>query len=236
MTSCEVYRQIWLILIVDPNILIKIEDPATMESRDAITLFGNYEQKAIAAPPTSAQMPTMTSGHNYKKVSPEMNGPEESRTQIIDPKEFRGSEGDSINSIAEEVNEIIETEALEELERVLAEKERLRIIEEKKEKAFQRKRKRVICCQRFCCFKDEDKLYNFNDKMPSYTQVMCWRFLRARRLSTKFHASKDSLMVLEKSGCQVFVSLLISLNYLMLYAEIIVPFILLIMQEETVTI
>jgi hypothetical protein len=72
--------------------------------------------------------------------------------------------------------------------------------------------------------------------MPTYTQVMCWRFLRARHLSTKFHASKESLMVLEKSGCQVFVSLLISINYIMLLTEIIVPFVLLIMREEILTI
>ena len=70
-----------------------------------------------------------------------------------------------------------------------------------------------------------------SDKMPSYTQVACWRFLRARRLSTKFYTGNDTLMRMEKSGCTKCVSLLISINYLALYAVVIVPFILISMQE-----
>lgn len=76
------------------------------------------------------------------------------------------------------------------------------------------------------CFKDEEGQYNLSDKLPSITQVCCWRFLRARRQSTKFHASKEVLEKMEKSGFTKCASLLISVNYLALYAVVIVPFIL----------
>jgi len=64
--------------------------------------------------------------------------------------------------------------------------------------------------------------------MPNYTQVCCWRFLRSRRLSTKFFTGEDSLIGIENSGYSVFVSLLISFNYLILYAVVIVPFVLIV--------
>ena len=67
------------------------------------------------------------------------------------------------------------------LEKEEEEKEKQRILAEKQEKALQRKRKRVICCQKFCCFKDEDGDYDLKDKMPTTIQVCCWRFLRSRR-------------------------------------------------------
>ena len=34
-------------------------------------------------------------------------------------------------------------------------KEKERLLAEKVRKAFERKKKKVICCQKFCCFKDE---------------------------------------------------------------------------------
>ena len=68
-----------------------------------------------------------------------------------------------------------------ELERQAIEKEKERKLAEKRRKAFERRKKSIMCCQKFCCFKDEEKEFNLDDKMPSYTQVICWRFLRARR-------------------------------------------------------
>ena len=65
---------------------------------------------------------------------------------------------------------------------MIKEKERIRA--EKERKAFERRRNRKICCQKFCCFRDEEQEFNLEDKMPSYTQICCWRFLKARRLST----------------------------------------------------
>ena len=61
---------------------------------------------------------------------------------------------------------------------------------------------------------------------------MCWRFLRARRQTTKFHQGNESLNSLEKSSYTSFVSLLISINYLMLYAVVIVPFVLIMLSED----
>lgn len=60
---------------------------------------------------------------------------------------------------------------------------------------------------------------------------MCWRFLKSRRTAVKFHTGNQTLEKLEASAFQVCVSLLISLNYLVLYAVVIVPFVLLIMHD-----
>ena len=70
--------------------------------------------------------------------------------------------------------------------------------------------------------------------MPSQTQICCWRFLRSRRLSTKFYTGNETLNALEKSKITFCISLLISFNYLVLYAVIIVPFILISIAEEVI--
>ena len=93
-----------------------------------------------------------------------------------------------------------------------------------------------MCCQRFCCFQDETQEYNLVDKLPSLTQVACWRFLRARRLSTKFFTGEVTLHSMEKSKFNVCVGLLISFNYLVLYAVVIVPFVLIANKEDLETI
>ena len=93
-----------------------------------------------------------------------------------------------------------------------------------------------MCCQKFCCFKDTENEFNLSDKMPSYMQVCCWRFLRSRRVTTKFYTSETTLKSIEKSGYSVCVGLLISFNYLILYAVVIVPFVLIATKEEIQTI
>jgi len=65
---------------------------------------------------------------------------------------------------------------------------------------------------------------------------MCWRFLRSRSVSTKFYTSVASLIAFEKSGCQPCVSILISLNYMIMYAVVIVPFVLLALQKKVTSI
>lgn len=105
-------------------------------------------------------------------------------------------------------------------------KERERIKAERIRQAHERKQKRIMLCQKLCCFQDELGQFNLDDKMPSYTQICCWRFLKARRQSTKFYTGKDTLEKLEKSKLTYCISLLISFNYLVLYAVVIVPFIL----------
>ena len=117
--------------------------------------------------------------------------------------------------------------AMEEIEA-----EKAAILAEKKERARLRMIRRVICCQRLCCFKDEERRYNLDDKIPSYTQISCWRFLRARRKSHHFHTGPDALNGLEKSSCTSLVKWLISFNYLLLYAVVIVPFVLILLHEE----
>ena len=68
--------------------------------------------------------------------------------------------------------------------------------------------------------------------MPSYMQVCCWRFLRSRRLSNKFYTGNDALYKIESKGSSLFVSLLISFNYLMLYSVVIIPFVLIATLED----
>ena len=63
-------------------------------------------------------------------------------------------------------------------------KEKERIKAEKERKAFEKTRKRKICCQKVCCFKDYDDEFDLEEKLPSYTRICCWRFLKARRQST----------------------------------------------------
>ena len=70
--------------------------------------------------------------------------------------------------------------------------------------------------------------------MPSQTQICCWRFLKARRLSTKFYMGNEALNGLENSKCTACISLLISFNYLILYGNVIVPFILIALADEVV--
>jgi len=65
---------------------------------------------------------------------------------------------------------------------------------------------------------------------------MCWRFLRSRKVSTKFYTSSASLIAFEKSGCQPCVSVLISLNYMIIYAVVIVPFVMLALQKKVTSI
>lgn len=68
--------------------------------------------------------------------------------------------------------------------------------------------------------------------MPSYTQICCWRFLRARRSSTKFFTGNETLDKVEKTSCTSCINFLISFNYLALYAVVIVPFVLISMRED----
>jgi len=58
----------------------------------------------------------------------------------------------TLESNPEDDDEEISEEALLELERQAIEKEKERKLAIKREKAFQRKKKSVICCQKFCCF------------------------------------------------------------------------------------
>ena len=48
--------------------------------------------------------------------------------------------------------------------------------------------------------------------------------MRARTQATQFYVSENSLERLEKSKCQTFISVLISVNYLALYIVILLPF------------
>ena len=94
-------------------------------------------------------------------------------------------------------DEILDTETFLEQERLEMEREKAEKLAAKKEAAFQRKKKNMMCCIRFCCFKDEEREFDPSltirnapenrEKMPSYTQICCWRFLRARRRSNRFY-------------------------------------------------
>ena len=101
----------------------------------------------------------------------------------------------------------------------------------KKLAAFKRRRACINCLRKVVCFQDDQKVFDLETKIPSFRQVCCWRLLRARRHSHRFHASSESLLAFEKSKYQSFISILISVNYLILYTVLLYPFIL-IAQEK----
>lgn len=88
-------------------------------------------------------------------------------------------------------------------------------------------RKRFLgCTKKLCCFKDEEEEFDEEARLPTCKQVCCWRFLRSRRRANMFHTSVASLQQFEKSKCQNFISLLLTINYLLLYAVAIIPFVI----------
>jgi hypothetical protein len=60
--------------------------------------------------------------------------------------------------------------------------------------------------------------------------------MRSRKLSGKFYTGEDTLHGLEKSSYTGFVSLLISFNYISLYAIVIVPFVMIMLKDDVETI
>ena len=96
----------------------------------------------------------------------------------------------------------------------------------KKKRSFERRKKRILCLRIILCFRDDEDKYDFDYKIPTCKAVCCWRLLRARRLSHRFHTSNESLLAFEKSKYQNFVSILISVNYIILYTVLLYPFVL----------
>ena len=70
MTTEQSYKQIWLTLIVDKEISIKIEDPKTMKERDNSSLFsqGHVDQLQNPGKPADAPTQVFTTGN---AVAPE---------------------------------------------------------------------------------------------------------------------------------------------------------------------
>ena len=249
MTTWEAYKQVWLVMLADADISVKIEDPATMKNRDNLTLF---------SPPPAPPEPKLDVSLNSSTLAPAPNAVapapdkkpgealDESKNALLDEKGKSEEapapdKGDAADESAEREASGLDTdkdldelddEQILELERKALEEERARLLAEKQARAHERKRRRLACCQAFCCFQDEAREFNLDDRMPSYTQICCWRFLSARRQSAKFYMSRETLEFFEKSGCSVFTGLLISFNYLLLYAVVIVPFVLVLTSEE----
>ena len=101
----------------------------------------------------------------------------------------------------------------------------------KKIRSFKRRRTCINCLRKCVCFKDDENVFDHEIRIPTCKQVCCWRLLRARRLSHRFHASDESLLAFEKSKYQGFIAILISVNYLILYTVLLYPFVL-IAQEK----
>lgn len=138
---------------------------------------------------------------NPKKVVPEMGIDDSMKALVEQNQTFSDGNQHSEKSQHSIVDEELDTEGMIEQQKIEEEKERQRILAEKREKEFQKKKNRVMCCQRFCCFKDEEKQFNLTDRLPSITQVMCWRFFKARRSAIKYHMESTTLESLEKSSC-----------------------------------
>ena len=250
MTTWEAYKQVWLVMLADADISVKIEDPATMKNRDNLSLFSPPpappEPKLDTSLNSSTQAPAPNAVAPAPEKKPGGEALDESKNALLDEKGKSEEapapdKGDAADESAEREASGLDTEKdldelddeqILELERKALEEERARLLAEKQARAHERKRRRVACCQAFCCFQDEAREFNLDDRMPSYTQICCWRFLSARRQSVKFYMSHETLDFFERSGCSVFTGLLISFNYLLLYAVVIVPFVLVLTSEE----
>merc|ERR1719464_2161412 len=124
-----------------------------------------------------------------------------------------------------------DTESEDRREREYEAKELRYIERQKRLKQFKRRRTFINCLRGFLCFQDDEGVFDKEKKIPTCKQVCCWRLLRARRLSHRFHASDVSLHSFEKSRYQSFISILISANYIILYLVLLYPFVL-IAQEK----
>lgn len=224
-TTLEAYKQIWLLLAINKTIFIKIDDPTE--------LIKNENLKNSEGPRSQISQGIQVVQTVGTKISP-LDGDGfdiDSSQAVLLGKNPEINEDSQIDS-EDELNE----DQLLELERLAIEKEKEIALAEKRERAFQRKKKCILCCQSISCFRDEEGRYDLNQRLPSCMQVCCWRFLRSRRLSTKFYTGNDAILNMENSAYSVFVSLLISFNYLILYAVVIVPFVLIAKQEDIETI
>ena len=83
------------------------------------------------------------------------------------------------------------------------------------------------------CFKDEDEEFDDEENMPTVKQVCCWGLLRSRKRAQIFHTNIETLEAFERSKYQNFVAILLSLNYILLYAVAIAPFVLIFGGKET---
>ena len=86
MTSCEVFRQVWLAMAVNEDLMIKIESPTKMTQRDNFTLFSN-EQRKLAQNSAEGAMGGETATQialiSTKKVAPET--PNDDNSKLLQP-------------------------------------------------------------------------------------------------------------------------------------------------------
>ena len=134
--------------------------------------------------------------------------------------------GEYENPMHSEESDPENTESEERRGRELELKEKRELERARRIAAFKRKRGCINFLRKVVCFRDDEKKFDIETKIPTCKQVCCWRLLRARRLSHRFHTSEDSLQAFEKSKYQNFISILISVNYIILYAVLLYPFIL----------
>ena len=136
-----------------------------MKARDNLSIFSSAEPATLA-------IEAMPLGQSIK-----MDNMNESQKELLNAatpgsdfvQHKIGEREENYPGADEELSESLDEEALLELERQTIEKEKARILAEKKEKAFQKKLRRVVCCQKLSCFKDEMEEFDHEDKMPSYT-------------------------------------------------------------------
>ena len=69
----------------------------------------------------------------------------------------------------------------------LAQKEKKDKERRKKLAAFRRRRACINCLRKVVCFKDDQKVFDLETRLPSLRQVCCWRLLRARRIGHNVH-------------------------------------------------
>ena len=69
MTSWEVYKQIWLLLVTDQSITIKCDSPSTMKDRDNLSIFSQSASESTVMP-ESGHLSSGTKAASSKQVMP----------------------------------------------------------------------------------------------------------------------------------------------------------------------
>ena len=158
--------------MVNPTIFVKIEDPETMNERDNLSLFSRQNQDQVQARKKKAvdeeavvQQPEEQRNDNKTRVLPAMPAQARRSTKLnakaqeLQVEHLMDDSDAAVQRLfashhAEADMDANEREEIREMERQAAEEERQLRLAIKREKALIKKRKRVVCLQRFCCFKD----------------------------------------------------------------------------------
>ena len=70
MTTWEVYKQIWLVLVANQDLSIKIDDPPTMKNRDNSSIFSSPQYQPVPDSNTTVETVTDKAAAGSNQVAP----------------------------------------------------------------------------------------------------------------------------------------------------------------------